>query len=185
MVFIRISIKIIKIYKNTKKILKKLNDYLNCVKHLNLNKMQQQPTQISTNKINIYKPAFDLESGQYIDESPILPRQTLEFKCLCNQKTFNTVTKFKQHISLKGHQRYISCYLEHLQDANEVKDEMMRLRMKYELNERKLKNSLKSTEDKLTETQIKLESAEKTIQQFVNPSYRWNLTQTTQPMNLD
>ncbi len=134
-------------------------------------------TQVSTNKINIYKPVFDLDTGKYIDEQPMLPRQTLEFKCLCNQKTFNTVTKYKSHISLKGHQRYIACYLDHLQDVNEVKDEILRLRTKYELNERKLKLNLKQTEDKLLESQNKLELAEKTIQ-----LYRFNTFNATQPM---
>jgi hypothetical protein len=146
--------------------------------------MASLSSQLSNNKINIYKPVFDLETGKYMDESPILPRQTLEFKCLCNQKTFNTVTKYKSHISLKGHQRYVACYLEHLQDIDEVKDEMTRLRTKYELNERKMKSLLKSTEDKLYETQHKLEFTEKTLQQFMNPTnyYRFN---TVQPMNLD
>lgn len=128
-------------------------------------------SQLSSNKINIYKPVFDLETGKYVDESPILPRQTLEFKCLCNQKTFNTVTKYKQHISLKGHQRYVICYLDHLQDVNEVKEEMMRLRTMYELNERKLKNTLKCTEEKLHEAVQKLEISEKTIQQLVQHNY--------------
>ncbi len=140
-------------------------------------------TELANNKINIYKPVFDLETGKYIDESPILPRQNLEFKCLCNQKTFNTVTKYKSHISLKTHQRYVACYLEHLQDVDEVKEEMTRLRTKYELNERKLKSLLKTTEDKLKETENKLESSEKTIQQLINPTCRFN--NLAQPMTLD
>ncbi len=140
-------------------------------------------TQLSTNKINIYKPVFDLETGKYIDESPILPRQNLEFKCLCNQKTFNTVTKYKTHISLKTHQRYVTCYLEHLQDVDEVKEEMTRLRTKYELNERKLKSVLKATEDKLKETESKLESSERTVQQLINPAFRFN--NVAQPMTID
>ncbi len=135
--------------------------------------MNQQT--LSTTKMNIYKPTFDLETGKYIDEAPMVPRQILEFKCLCNQKTFNTLTKFKTHIALKGHQRYVSCYLEHMEDANDVKEEMMRLRTKYEINERKLKMSLKTTEEKL-------ELAQKTIQEFINSSHSNHITQS---MNLD
>jgi hypothetical protein len=142
-------------------------------------------THLSTNKVNIYKPIFDLDTGKYIDESPIIPRQTtIEFKCLCNQKTFNTITKFKSHISLKGHQRYVACYLEHLQDIDEVKEELTRLRTKYELNERKLKTLLKTSEEKLKETETKLEYTEKTIQQFINPSFRFNNV-NAQSMTLD
>jgi hypothetical protein len=140
-------------------------------------------TQLSNNKINIYKPIFDLETGKYIDESPILPRQTtIEFKCLCNQKTFNTVTKYKSHIALKGHQRYVACYLDHLQDIDEVKEEMTRLRTKYELNERKLKTQLKAMEDKLKHTEAQLYFQQ--FQPFQTQSAQ-PVQQMVQPMTLD
>lgn len=126
--------------------------------------------ELYTSKIPVYKPVFDLETGKYIDEIPILPRQNMEFKCLCNNKSFNTVTKFKTHISLKCHQRYVACYLDHLQDSNELKEEMNKLRAKYELNERKIKAYLKVTEEQLKETEQKLEIANKTIQELVNRS---------------
>lgn len=132
--------------------------------------MAQMTTELTSTKINVYKPVFDLETGKYIDECPILPRQNIEFKCLCNNKTFNTVTKFKTHISLKGHQRYVAFYLDYLQDSNELKEEMNKLRAKYELNERKIRSTLKTTEEKLKDTELKLDIANKTIQELVNRS---------------
>ncbi len=132
--------------------------------------MAQMTTELTLTKLNIYKPVFGLETGNYIDECPILPRQNIEYKCLCNNKTFNTVTKFKTHISLKGHQRYVAFYLDYLQDSNELKEEMNKLRAKYELNERKIKVCLKASEEQLKETEQKLEFANKTIQELVNRS---------------
>jgi hypothetical protein len=130
--------------------------------------------QLALVRDNIYKPVFDVTTGKYVDESPILPRQTMEFKCLCNQKTFNTNTKFKQHASLKCHQRYVACYLDHLQDEKDLKEEMKRMRETYELNERKLKFEIFGYQAKLKEIQDRLEYSEKMIQQIVNPHHKYS-----------
>ncbi len=136
--------------------------------------ISQSDFQLTVVKNNIYKPVFDLITGKYIDECPILPRQNMEFKCLCNQKTFNTNTKFKQHVTLKCHQRYVACYLDHLQDEQELKDEIKKTRSIYELNEKKLRFELVACQTKLRETQEKLEYAEKMLQPFVNPHYKYD-----------
>jgi hypothetical protein len=128
--------------------------------------------QLTLVRDNIYKPVFDVNNDKYVDESPILPRQTMEFKCLCNQKTFNTNTKFKQHVSLKCHQRYVVCYLDHLQDEKDLKEEIKRMRKTYELNERKLKYEILGYQEKLKDIQEKLEYSEKMVQQFVNQQHK-------------
>lgn len=87
----------------------------------------------------VYKPTFDPSTGKYEDISPFAchSRNNMNYVCLCNHKEFNTLTKFKQHIQLKSHIRFLDNYALHNEESFDAKSTSNDYQIKYELSQRK------------------------------------------------
>jgi hypothetical protein len=74
----------------------------------------------------IYHPEYDINTGGYIDQCPIPPRQTRNYICHCfggvNNGLFKNKTEYSYHVKLKYHRIYISNYAERINDLNTAKD---------------------------------------------------------------
>lgn len=88
----------------------------------------------------VYKPTFNPSTGEYEDVSPFAchSRNNMNYICLCNHKEFNTLTKFKQHIQLKSHVKFLDNYELHNEETIEANANSNDYQVKYELSQRKL-----------------------------------------------
>lgn len=95
---------------------------------------------VSVNK-TVYQPVFDPTTSKYVDSSPFEchSRNNVVYTCLCNHKTFNTLTTFKSHIKLKSHIRFLENYVLHIEESVDAKLNCNDYQTKYELLERKYK----------------------------------------------
>ena len=93
----------------------------------------------------IYLPTFDPETGKYIDECPIPPRQRRQYRCMCNHKgsLICTPSEFKIHIKLKKHIQYIQHYLDNIKEMDDLIQTNKKLQADYELMFRRLTNEIK------------------------------------------
>jgi hypothetical protein len=87
----------------------------------------------STDNI-IYHPEYDINTGGYMDQCPIAPRQTRNYICHCfggvNNGLFKNKTEYSYHVKLKCHRIYISNYAERISDLNTAKDYIKNLHKK-------------------------------------------------------
>ena len=96
--------------------------------------------QIVTTESSIYIPAFNEETGEYVDECPYRPyqRNTQIFECRCKANTrFSNNFSYKQHIKTKTHREWIENYSKYFKEVDEAGQKIKELTVKSELLERK------------------------------------------------
>ena len=94
---------------------------------------------------DIYKPAFDENTDEYIDKSPYKPyeRNCIRFECRCKAGTyFIGYSQFKQHIKSKTHKDFIVNYKKYFKELDDKIEENKKLLSENQLLERK--NNLQS-----------------------------------------
>jgi len=89
---------------------------------------------------DIYKPAFDENTDEYIDKSPYKPyeRNCIRFECRCKAGTyFIGYSQFKQHIKSKTHKDFIVNYKKYFKELDDKIEENKKLLSENQLLERK------------------------------------------------
>ena len=109
---------------------------------------------------DIYKPAFDENTDEYIDKSPYRPyeRNCIRFECRCKAGAyFIGYSQFKQHIKSKTHKDFIVNYKKYFKELDDKIEENKKLLSENQLLERK--NNLHS--DKIEDLLSKIEKLHK------------------------
>ena len=96
--------------------------------------------QIVVTESSIYIPAFNEETGEYVDKCPYQPyqRNTVKFECRCRVNAyFHNRGKYNQHIKSASHQEWIKNYPKYFKEVDEAGQKIKELTVKSELLERK------------------------------------------------
>ena len=113
----------------------------------------------------IYKPAFNENTGNYIDKSPYKPyeRNCIRYECRCKAgASFINYTQFKQHIKSFTHKEFINNYSKYYKEVDESQITIKKLKVENELLKRK-NNLLINNNNNLIEQNNILESEFKNI----------------------
>lgn len=89
---------------------------------------------------DIYKPAFDENTDEYIDKSPYKPyeRNCIRFECRCKAGAyFIGYSQFNQHIKSKTHKDFIVNYKKYFKELDDKIEENKKLLSDNQLLERK------------------------------------------------
>lgn len=120
-------------------------------------------TSLNTDAPKIYHPAYDINTGNYVDCCPIIPRHTENYVCYCSneKKCFKNKSEFSYHIKLKCHRVYITNYNERINDVGSAKDYIKNLLLRNANLEKELaqlKYQLKQLScEKYTEPNVELD----------------------------
>ena len=118
---------------------------------------------------DIYKPAFDENTGNYVDKSPykLYERNCTRYECRCKAGAyFVGFSQFKQHIKSKTHKDFIENYTKYYKEVDELGETNKKLLSEKELLSRK-NDHLNDTNRSLTLKIQKLQNQNKDLLKII------------------
>jgi len=118
---------------------------------------------------DIYKPAFDENTGNYQDKSPYKPyeRNCVRYECRCKAGAyFVGFSQFKQHTKSKTHKDFIENYTKYYKEVDELGETNKKLLSEKELLIRK-NDHLNDTNQSLTLKIRKLQNQNKDLLRII------------------